>query len=71
MTAITHSCEYGRITPVRVDTRVCSGFLAFFAAFGIGMPRCHSRGTELLFLSLQFPHVSPQPSPISTFPFSR
>ena len=22
MTAITHSCEYGRITPVRVDTRV-------------------------------------------------
>ena len=37
---------------------VCSGFLAFFAAFGIGMPRCHSpEGTELLFLSLQFPHA--------------
>lgn len=49
---------------------VCSGFLAFFAAFGIGTPRCHFRREkeQLLFLLLRNPRANLNPPPSGPFP---
>ena len=57
MTAITHFCEYGWITPVRVDTRVLGVPGLLRGVRHRYAPVSFPEGTELLFLSLQFPHA--------------